>query len=90
MPVLPHGLIAPVSSASYPALARSRRIQGAVVVELTVGVDGVPLTSRALDGPTLLRQAAEAIAAKYRFRPETRNGAPVIARFTLNIVFQLS
>jgi len=80
----------PVTPATYPALARARRIQGAVAVELTVGVDGVPIASRALAGPNLLRPAAESLAGKYRFRPETRNGAPVIARFTLNIVFQLS
>jgi periplasmic protein TonB len=75
---------------TYPPQARARHIQGTVRVEMLVGTDGVPSSVHAVDGPALLRQAAEAFAAKYRFRPEVRNGVPVLSHFFLNVVFQLN
>jgi len=74
----------------YPALARQRRVQGTVRVEFTVGVDGVPVAVRAVDGPALLRQGAEAMAARFRFRPQARNGAPVLLHLFMNIQFLLN
>jgi TonB family protein len=75
---------------TYPALAKARRIQGAVRVEFTVGADGVPLAIHVVEGPALLQPSAAANAAKYRFRPEIRNGVPVISHFFLNILYQLN
>jgi protein TonB len=75
---------------AYPPLAKSRHVQGTVRVEILVGTDGLPATVHAVDGPPLLRPAAEAYAAKYRFRPEISNGVPVLQHFFLSVVFQLN
>lgn len=78
-----------VTSANYPKNAYSARIQGSVSVELVVGTDGVPVSSRALQGPPMLRSGAEAIALQYRFKPEVRDGVPVMTRFTVKINFSI-
>jgi protein TonB len=74
----------------YPALARSARIQGTVVVEVTVGPDGIPSRARALEGPMLLRATAETYAMRWRFFPPLLNGVPQASRFTLTMPFTLT
>jgi protein TonB len=79
-----------ITGADYPANARAARVQGVVKVDITVGTDGVPLSAHAQEGPPMLRKAAESLALKYRFKPETENGQPVIAHFSLSVTFRLS
>lgn len=74
----------------YPALARSARVQGTVVVEVTVDPDGVPTRARALEGPMLLRATAETYAMRWRFYPPLLNGVPQASRFTLTMPFTLT
>jgi protein TonB len=73
----------------YPPLARSARIQGTVVVQVSVGIDGVPISAHALQGPFQLRATAEAYALAWRFFPPLLNGVPQPCRFTLNMPFNL-
>lgn len=73
----------------YPQLAKSAHVQGTVKVELIVGIDGVPVSVRAVEGPMMLRATSEAYAARMRFRPETENGVPVYARFLLTMPYTL-
>jgi len=74
----------------YPALARSARIQGTVVVEVLVDPEGVPTRARALEGPMLLRATAESYAMRWRFFPPLLNGVPQASRFTLTMPFTLT
>jgi protein TonB len=74
----------------YPPLARMARIQGTVVVELTVGLDGVPLGAMALEGPFQLRAAAQAYAMAWRFVPTREGGQPVVSRFKLSVTYRLN
>ena len=46
-------------SVKYPDIARIKRIQGTVIVEVTIKKDGTPIKAEALDGPEELRAAAE-------------------------------
>ncbi len=73
----------------YPLLAQKTGVQGSVVVPILVGVDGVPLSARAVDGPSLLRSAAEKFALAYRFEPYRVNGVPHPFQFTLTVTFTL-
>jgi len=73
----------------YPPIARIARIQGTVVVQITIGVDGLPVSAKALEGPIQLRPAAEAYAMQWRFEPCLMGGVPQQARFTLNMPFKL-
>lgn len=73
----------------YPALAKIAKIQGTVVVEIIVGLDGVPTKATALEGPPQLRPTAEAYAMQWRFEPAMLNGQPQMARFRLTMPFKL-
>jgi len=73
----------------YPPLAKIAKIQGTVVVEITIGIDGVPIKAVALEGPPQLRPAAEAYAMNWKFEPAMLNGVPQTAKFKLTMPFRL-
>lgn len=73
----------------YPPMAKMAGIQGTVLVEITVGVDGVPIAAHAIEGPMQLRSASEASAMKWRFEPVKENGVPVIGTWPLKFKWQL-
>lgn len=75
---------------SYPPLARTARVQGDVVVQILVGITGVPTSARALTGPLPLRSAAESYAMAWRFEPFLWNGVPQESRFNLTVSFRLT
>ena len=69
----------------YPTLAKLARIQGTVVVELTIDEQGLPIMAHAIDGPPQLRATAEGYALAWLFEPVTVSGVPVRARFKLTM-----
>lgn len=73
----------------YPPLAKIAKVQGTVVVEITIGTDGVPTRATAIEGPPQLRPTAEAYAMNWRFEPAMLNGVPQTARFRLTMPFRL-
>ncbi len=73
----------------YPPLAKIAKIQGNVMVEITIGVDGVPVKAVALEGPPQLRPMAEGYAMQWRFEPAMLNGVPQTAKFKLTLLFKL-
>ena len=73
----------------YPPLAKIAKIQGTVVVEIIIGVDGVPVKAVALEGPPQLRPMAEGYAMNWRFEPAMLNGVPQTAKFKLTLNFKL-
>lgn len=75
---------------AYPPMAKMARIQGTVVVEITIGPDGLPASAVAKEGPAQLRQHAENYAMKWRFEPALLNGQPQYARFKLIMPFRLN
>ncbi|MBM4346014.1 MAG: TonB-dependent receptor [Deltaproteobacteria bacterium] len=72
----------------YPSALRGKGLGGAVVVELTVGVDGAPRDVQVFQsaGPEMDAAAVEA-AGRLRFAPATRSGKPVAARIRYRFVF---
>jgi TonB family protein len=79
--------VAPV----YPALARAANIQGAVVVEATIGPDGnVQDVTIARSNPLLDKAALDAVR-QWQFAPTRLNGTavPVIMTVTVNFALEL-
>lgn len=72
----------------YPIEAKAKRVQGTVIIEVTVDRTGIPVASRAVDGPPELRDTAEVYALAWRFMPWTD---PAIQRyrFKLTMPFRL-
>lgn len=73
----------------YPVDAKSRRIQGTVVIELTVDPTGRPARAEALQGPAELLMTAIRYALDWEFEPALLNGVPQFARFKLTMPFRL-
>jgi protein TonB len=73
----------------YPPLAKLARIQGSVVVQIMVGLDGIPISARAMQGPFQLRSSAETFALAWRFEPHMLDGVPQVSRFTLTVLYRL-
>lgn len=61
----------------YPVLARSARIQGPVVVDMTIGEDGEVASLQYIAGHPLLVPYAIDALRQWRFRPRLVYGSPV-------------
>lgn len=61
----------------YPAIARTARAQGAVMVQILVDEEGRVLSACAASGHPLLQQAAVQAAYQARFSPTLLSGQPV-------------
>jgi len=74
----------------YPEMARAAGIEGAVVVEVTVGESGQVISARAVSGHPLLRDAAVEAARGWAIQPFEINGAPVKVVGTITFQFKFS
>lgn len=75
----------------YPPRALSRGIEGSVLLECVVSVEGALACAPLAESPTGwgFADAAQRIARDYRMVPATRNGAPVEARYRMRVPFNL-
>ncbi len=74
---------------AYPADAKEKRIQGTVVVVVTIDTKGVPVKVEAIEGPEELRPTAVDYAKGWLFEPAKVKGKAVSARFKLTMPFKL-
>ena len=73
----------------YPSMAIESRIDGSVVVEVTVDDDGQVLAAEAMSGPPLLKGAAVSAALGWKFRPALDSGRPARVSGILTFTFIL-
>lgn len=73
----------------YPAMARIIKIQGDVVVRMTIDTTGHPSDVKVLSGPEQLRGEALRCARQWRFTPARLGGEAVPAAFNLTLRFVL-
>ncbi|HEY1765423.1 MAG TPA: TonB family protein [Opitutaceae bacterium] len=74
----------------YPYESKISGIEGTVLIDLVVGVDGSVFRARALSYPDpFLRDAAVAAVYNWKFRPGIKNGYPVATHLQVPIVFAL-
>jgi periplasmic protein TonB len=73
----------------YPAIPRTARIQGTVVLQATVSKSGSIENLRVIGGPPMLQQAAMDAVRSWRYKPYLLNGEPVEVETTINVVFRL-
>lgn len=74
---------------AYPPLAKTARVTGAVVVEVTVDEDGKVISARAISGHPLLKDAAVNAARAWMFTPTTLQGTPVKVIGTITFNFSI-
>lgn len=73
----------------YPRDAKGDRVQGTVVLEVTVSALGVPESVTPTKGPGPLLTYAMGWAMRWRYKPMEANGKPIRIRFPLLINFKL-
>ncbi len=73
---------------TLPTLARSSQTQGSVNVAVVIDEQGNVISAKAIDGPVVLRQAAENAARQWKFRPATRNGIAIQTTQTIRFNFE--
>jgi len=73
---------------TIPTLARSSHPQGSVNVTVVIDEQGNVISAKAIDGPVVLRQAAENAARQWKFRPATRNGIAIQATQIIRFDFE--
>lgn len=73
---------------TIPTLARSSQTQGSVNVVVVIDEQGNVISAKAIDGPVVLRQAAENAARQWKFRPATRNGIAIQTTQTIRFDFE--
>jgi len=74
---------------AYPPLARTARVQGSVIVQVTVDERGNVIAAQALSGHPLLKDAAVNAARGWTFAPTKLNGVPVKTSGTIAFNFNL-
>lgn len=74
----------------YPVLAKQARIQGVVLLEALIDVNGGVSQLRVVSGHPLLAQAAVDAVRQWRYQPTSLNNEPVEVVTTIDVVFTLS
>ena len=73
----------------YPAEALAARIQGTVVLQATISMEGAVKDLKVISGPVALYQAALDAVKNWRYKPFLLNGEPVEVGTQINVVFAL-
>jgi TonB family protein len=73
----------------YPADAMAAKVQGIVLLDATIGTDGLVKGLRLVQSVPLLDQAAMDAVNLWRFEPALLNGEPVEVEVTITINFTL-
>lgn len=74
----------------YPQVAQAARIEGTVILETVIGVDGRVTAVRVLRSIPLLDQAAVDAVKRWSFTPTLLNGIPVPVAMTVTVRFALT
>jgi periplasmic protein TonB len=74
----------------YPPLARTARVEGAVVLAALISKDGTIENLRALAGHPMLVRSAEESVSKWRYRPYILNSEPVEVETQITVNFLLA
>jgi len=75
---------------AYPALARTARIQGAVVLQAVISKQGAIENLKVLAGHPMLVSAAIEAVSQWRYRPYILNSEPVEVETQITVNFSLT
>jgi protein TonB len=73
----------------YPALARTSRTEGVVVLSAVIDQNGNVVQVHAISGPALLLHAAMMAVSHWRYQPTILDGEPVSIRMHVTVKFHL-
>ena len=73
----------------YPELAKRARVQGGVVLVVTVDEEGSVAEIKVISGHPLLYEAAVTAVRQWKYSPTLLNGEPVPVIATVTVIFNL-
>jgi periplasmic protein TonB len=73
----------------YPVIARSAGLEGTVILQATIGLDGRVEGLQVLRSAPLLDDAALTAVRQWRYTPTRLNGQPVVVIMTVTVSFRL-
>jgi TonB family protein len=73
----------------YPAMAKTQRISGSVMIDALIDGDGHVTTMKVISGPTLLQEAAKEALKQWKYQPATLDGKAVPMHLNVTIQFRL-
>jgi len=73
----------------YPPMARTARVQGAVVLEAIISKEGAMKDLRLISGPALLVPAAVEAVSQWRYRPYVLNDQAIEVETQITVNFIL-
>jgi protein TonB len=76
-------------SPTYPSQARLQRVEGPVLLDAEVGVDGNVHEIKVVSGNPILAIAAKQAVQQWRYQPFQLNGKPVPIHTRVTIQFKL-
>jgi TonB family protein len=71
----------------YPAIAKTAKVSGVVVIEATIGADGKVADTKVLRSVPMLDQAALDAVQQWEYTPSTQNGKPIPVVMTVTVNF---
>lgn len=74
----------------YPPEAKAAKIQGKVVLEAVIGVDGHVENLKVVSGPKELQQSSLDAVRQWVYKPYTVNGNPVEVTTDINVIYSLA
>lgn len=74
---------------TYPHLAKTRLVQGLVVLQATITKNGKISDLRVVSGPKELRQSAFDAVKTWKYKPYLLNGQPVEMETVINVIYTL-
>jgi TonB family protein len=83
------GMLVRKTQPIYPAIARSARVQGTVVLQAKISATGKVTNLQVISGPPMLRQPALDAVKSWVYKPYTLNNQPTEVDTTVNVVFSL-
>ncbi len=87
--VLPESKLIKRVEPVYPEAAIKARLQGRVVLEITVDAEGNVVDAKVLKGHPFLDDAAVAAVKQWKYSPTFLNGKPVPVKATVSLIFNL-
>jgi TonB family protein len=73
----------------YPLEARRSHLQGEVLLQATIGKDGLIHDLKVVKGDPILADAAKGAVEQWRYRPYVLEGHPVEVETTIKVIFHM-
>ncbi|MGC2741924.1 MAG: energy transducer TonB [Candidatus Angelobacter sp.] len=73
----------------YPPEARRTHLQGVVLLQATIGKDGLIHDLKVVKGDPILADAAKGAVEQWRYRPYVLEGNPVEVETTIKVIFHM-